>query len=136
MQLHQPKASKYLPWTPAPRWTSELRYDLVRDGRILNNTFVSAALECNLRQNHIYAAGNTETETPSYTLLNLAAGTDFRTNGHRRASLYLTANNIFNRAYQNHLSRLKYLETDPSNPHKGIFNMGRNIGVKFVVYLF
>ena len=136
VQLHQPKASKYLPWTPAPRWTSELRYDLIRDGRILNNTFVSAALECNLRQNHIYAAGNTETETPSYTLLNLAAGTDFRTNGHRRASLYLTANNIFNRAYQNHLSRLKYLETDPSNPHKGIFNMGRNIGVKFVVYLF
>lgn len=136
VQLHQPHESKYLPWTPAPRWTSDLRYDLVRDGNVLNNTYVAVSLECNLRQNHFYAAENTETATPSYTLVNLSAGTDFRNKKRKWASLYLTANNIFNRAYQNHLSRLKYVEENPVNGRRGIFNMGRNLGVKLVVYLF
>lgn len=136
VQLHQPHESKYLPWTPAPRWTSDLRYDLVRDGNVLNNTYVAVSLECNLRQNHFYAAENTETATPSYTLVNLSAGTDFRNKKRKWASLYLTANNIFNRAYQNHLSRLKYVEENPVNGRRGIFNMGRNFGAKLVVYLF
>lgn len=136
VQLHQPRESKYLPWTPAPRWTSELKYDIVRDGNVLNNTYVAASLECNFRQNHYYAAENTETATPSYTLVNLAAGTDFRSKGRKWASLYLTANNIFDRAYQNHLNRLKYLEENPANGRRGIFNMGRNFGAKLVVYLF
>lgn len=136
VQLHQPHESKYLPWTPAPRWTSDLRYDLVRDGNVLNNTYVAVSLECNLRQNHFYAAENTETATPSYTLVNLSAGTDFRNKKRKWASLYLTANNIFNRAYQNHLSRLKYIEENPVNGRRGIFNMGRNFGAKLVVYLF
>ena len=135
IQLNQPRESKYLPWTPAPRWNSELRYDLVRDGQLLNNTYVSASMECNLRQNHFYAANDTETATPSYTLVNFSAGTDLRFNGHRRASLYLTANNIFNRAYQNHLSRLKYIGADPTTGQKGLFNMGRNFGVKLVLYV-
>ena len=135
VQLNQPRESKYLPWTPAPRWNSELRYDLVRDGQLLNNTYVSASMECNLRQNHFYAANDTETATPSYTLVNFSAGTDLRINGHRRASLYLTANNIFNRAYQNHLSRLKYIGADPTTGQKGLFNMGRNFGVKLVLYV-
>lgn len=33
VQLHQPREAKYLPFTPAPRWTSDLRYDIVRDGK-------------------------------------------------------------------------------------------------------
>lgn len=41
VQLHQPSESRYLPFTPAPRWTSDLRYDIIRDGRVLNNTYVS-----------------------------------------------------------------------------------------------
>ena len=126
-QLHQPEESRWLPFTPAPRWTSDLRYDIIRDGRLLNNTFVSLGLECYLRQNNVHTANDTETATPSYTLLNLTAGTDIRVRGRRIASLYLTGNNLTNRAYQSHLSRLKYADGP------GICNRGRSFGVKLLV---
>ena len=126
--LHQPEDARWLPFTPAPRWTSDLRYDIVRDGlHWLNNTYVSVGLECYLRQNHVHTANNTETATPSYTLLNLSAGTDLRLNGRRLCSLYLTASNLFDRAYASHLSRLKYAEDGP------VCNMGRNVGIKVIV---
>ena len=133
IQLHQPKESKYLPFTPAPRWDSDLRYDFIRDGKTFNNTYLSISMECDLRQNHFYAADNTETATPSYTLFNLAAGTDIRNKGKKLASIYLTCNNIFDKAYQSHLSRLKYITSTPDNGHPGIYNMGRNIGIKVLV---
>ncbi|WP_306306348.1 TonB-dependent receptor [Segatella albensis] len=135
VQLHQPEESKYLPWTPAPRWNSELKYDIVRDGKVFNNTYVAAELECNLKQNHFYALNNTETATPSYTLVNLSAGTDLKFNGKRRMSIFLTANNLFDRAYQSHLSRLKYIGFNEQTGRQGLWNMGRNVGVKMCFYI-
>lgn len=129
------KESKYLPWTPAPRWNSELKYDIVRDGKVFNNTYVAAELECDLKQNHFYALNNTETATPSYTLVNLSAGTDLKFNGKRRMSIFLTANNLFDRAYQSHLSRLKYIGVNEQTGRQGLWNMGRNIGVKMLFYI-
>ncbi len=127
-QLHQPDDARYLPFTPAPRWTSDLRYDIIRDGQQwLNNTYVSAGLECYLRQSHVHTANQTETATPSYTLFNLAAGTDIQHRGRRLCSLFITAQNLFDRAYTSHLSRLKYAEGGP------ICNMGRNVSVKLTV---
>lgn len=133
VQLHQPDDSKYLPFTPAPRWNSELRYDFIRDGKCLNNTYASVSTECDLRQNHFYAANNTETATPSYTLLNAAVGTDIMHSGHKVLSIFLTANNITDRAYQSHLSRLKYTGLNPVTGREGVYNMGRNFGVKVLV---
>lgn len=127
VQLHQSEDSRYLPFTPAPRWTSDIRYDIIRDGQVLNNTYVSLGLECYLRQSHAHTANGTETATPSYTLLNLSAGTDVRWHGRRVASVFLSATNLFDRAYQSHLSRLKYAEGP------GVCNMGRNIGVKVLI---
>ena len=75
-------------------------------------------------QDHIHSIHNTETRTPSYTLWNASAGTDIHIRGKKLLSVALTAQNIFNRAYQHHLSRLK---------EAGIYNMGRNIGVKVAV---
>jgi len=135
VQLHQPKESKYLPYTPAPRWTSDLRYDLIRDGKTADNTYVAVQMECNLRQDHFYALNGTETATPSYTLFNILAGSDFRMHGRKIASLYLSCNNVFDRIYQSHLSRLKYLDASPDNGRQGIYNMGRNITMKLVVPL-
>ena len=135
VQLHQPKESKYLPYTPAPRWTSDLRYDLIRDGKTADNTYVAVQMECNLHQDHFYALNGTETATPSYTLFNILAGSDFRLHGRKIASLYLSCNNIFDRIYQSHLSRLKYLDASPDNGRQGIYNMGRNITMKLVVPL-
>ena len=127
VQLHQPSDSRYLPFTPTPRWTSDLRYDVIRDGQILNNTYVSIGLECYLRQSHVHTANGTETATPSYTLFNLSAGTDVKWHGRKVASVFLNATNLFDRVYQSHLSRLKYA----GGP--GICNMGRNIGVKVLI---
>lgn len=127
VQLHQSSDSHYLPFIPAPRWTSDLRYDLIRDGRVLDNTYVSIGLECYLRQCHAHIAHATETETPSYTLLNLSAGTDLKYHGRKVASVFLNAANLLDRAYQSHLSRLKYAEGP------GICNMGRNVGIKVLI---
>ena len=126
-QLNQPEESRWLPFTPAPRWNSNLRYDIIRDGRTLTNTFVSLGLECYLRQNHAHTAYGTETPTPSYTLLNLTAGTDLRWHHRTIASIYLSATNLTNRAYQSHLSRLKYADGP------GICNMGRSFRIKILI---
>ncbi len=128
VQLHQAADARYLPFTPAPRWTSDLRYDIVRDGRhCLNNTYVSAGMECYLRQTHVHTANETETATPSYTLFNMSAGTDVLLHGRRLCSLFLTVQNLFDRSYTSHLSRLKYAEGGP------VHNMGRNISVKLTM---
>lgn len=134
VQLHQPDSTKYLPMTPAPRFTSNLRYDLIRDGKaLLNNTYISFGVETDLKQNHVYSAYGTETETPSYTLLNMAVGTDFRKNGRRVATLILSGNNLTDKAYQNHLSRLKYADANEVTGRTGVYNMGRNFGIKLQV---
>ena len=126
-QLNQPEESRWLPFTPAPRWNSNLRYDIIRDGRTLTNTFVSLGVECFLRQCYVHTAYHTETATPSYTLLNMTAGTDIRWHRRTIASVYLSATNLTDRAYQSHLSRLKYADTP------GICNMGRSFGVKVLI---
>ncbi len=132
-QLNQPDSTKYLPMTPAPRFTSDLRYDLIRHGKSLNNTYLSLGLETNLKQDHVYSAYGTETATPSYTLLNMAFGTDFMKSGRRIATLVLTANNLTDKAYQNHLSRLRYADVNQVTGRQGVFNMGRSFGIKLQI---
>ena len=149
-QLHQSDEHiKYLPYTPAPRWTSEVKWELAHHshptmgyhshhthhskGLSADNLYVAAGLECYLAQHHIYSADDTETPTPSYTLVNLSAGTDLTWNGHKFAELYVTADNLLNRAYQNHLSRLKYSDINRVTGRQGVYNMGRNVTFKLVI---
>lgn len=135
IQLHQPDSTKYLPFTPAPKWTSDVRFDLIRHGKTLNNTYISFGLEHYWKQDKYYSAFGTETETPSYTLLNAGLGTDFVHKGRTWASLYLMANNLTNKAYQNHLSRLKYTDINALTGRQGVYNMGRNFGIKLLIPL-
>ena len=79
--------------------------------------------------------GNTETMTPAYTLLNLSAGTELFLNGKKRAEIYIIGNNLTNKAYQNHLSRLKYTDVNPVTGRQGIYNMGRNVLLKVIIPL-
>ena len=149
-QLHQSDEHiKYLPYTPAPRWTSEVKWELAHHshptmgyhshhthhskGLSADNLYVAAGLECYLAQHHIYSADDTETPTPSYTLVNLSAGTDLTWNGRKFAELYVTADNLLNRAYQNHLSRLKYADINRVTGRQGVYNMGRNVTFKLVI---
>ena len=151
--LHQSADTKYLPFTPAPHWSSELKWELFhhthstvsphamheyrhahpKNGVALNNLYIAAGLDSYLKQTHIYRADDTETETPGYALLNLSAGTDIQFNGKKLAELYVTADNLLNKAYQNHLSRLKYADENVVTGRRGIYNMGRNITFKVVV---
>jgi iron complex outermembrane receptor protein len=135
VQKDQPRESKYLPMTPAPRWTSDLKYDFIRHGRTFNNLFARIGTDVNFRQNHYYAADNTETATPAYVLLNASVGTDVLVKGRKIMSIVLTGDNLTNKAYQSHLSRLKYADVNPVTGRQGIYNMGRNIGVKVMVPL-
>ena len=142
-QLNQPEETRYLPMTPAPRWISELKYELSHHSSLtsrhspirLCNAYVAAEMELNLAQNQYYKADDTETRTPAYALWNLSAGTDLHWKQRHVASLYLTVQNLFDRVYQNHLSRLKYLDYVSSDGRKGYANMGRNISVRLVVPL-
>ena len=149
-QLHQSDEHiKYLPYTPAPRWTSEVKWELAHHshptmgyhshhthhskGLSADNLYIAAGLECYLAQHHIYSTDDTETPTPSYTLVNLSAGTDLTWNGRKFAELYVTADNLLNRAYQNHLSRLKYADINRVTGRQGVYNMGRNVTFKLVI---
>jgi iron complex outermembrane receptor protein len=102
---------------------------------VLNNAYVALGLECYLRQNHYYKAEQTETATPSYTLVNFSAGTDVMIKKKKVAEVYVTADNLFNRAYQSHLSRLKYTDINVATGRMGVYNMGRNVVMKVVVPL-
>lgn len=145
--------TKYLPFTPAPHWTSELKWELFhhahstvsshamheyrhahpKGGLALNNLYIAAGLDGYLKQTHIYSADDTETETPGYALISLSAGTDIQLHNKKVAELYITADNLLNKAYQNHLSRLKYADVNTVTGRRGVYNMGRNITFKVVV---
>jgi iron complex outermembrane receptor protein len=147
-QMHASDDTKYLPFTPAPRWTSELKWELFHHSHstvnhhhtgndihrsLFNNLFLAAGLDCYLKQSNIYSADDTETVTPGYALLSLSAGTDIQVKGKKIAELYITADNLLDKAYQNHLSRLKYTDENVVTGRRGVYNMGRNITFKIVV---
>ncbi len=130
--VQQPDSMKYLPFTPAPKWISTLRADIDLHSRILNNIFCSIGFDYNLAQNKIFLAYNTETATPSYFLLNASCGTDILL-GKQKISVYFTGDNLTDVAYQSHLSRLKYAPENFATGRTGVFNMGRNFSLKFVI---
>ena len=140
--------TKYLPFTPAPKWSSELKWELSHHSHptvahhhttdaahhsLLNNLYIAASLDCYLKQTNIYNDGDTETPTPGYALFSLSAGSDIQVKGRKIAEFYITADNLFNLAYQNHLSRLKYANENVITGRRGVYNMGRNINFKVVV---
>ena len=133
-QMNASEEARYLPMTPAPRWTSELKYEITHHGHTtFNNAYVAIGLDCNLAQNHYYKVDDTETRTPAYALLSLSAGTDLNIHKKKVAELYITADNLLDCAYQNHLSRLKYGDINNATGRQGVFNMGRNIVFKAII---
>ncbi|OWP61597.1 TonB-dependent receptor [Hymenobacter amundsenii] len=137
VQFDQPAGQQYLPFIPADRLQSELRVNFRKvGGSRLRNLYGRGAVEHNFQQNRIFSAFDTETRTPGYTLVNLGLGSEVVSAKDRTLfSLYLTLNNVFNVAYQNHLSRLKYTAVNEATGRQGVFNMGRNLSVKLIVPL-
>ena len=131
MQLHQPDEAKNLPMMPAPKWTCDVRYEFPDFAKgHCRRTFLAFGSELNFRQNKFYAVDDTETATPSYALFNLSAGMDLHVFGHNCIELTLSCQNLFDKVYQPHLSRLKYVDTNSALGRQGISAMGRNFCIK------
>ena len=134
IQFDQPDEAKNLPMMPAPKWTSDIRYEFPNFAKNhCRRTFLAFGMEYNFRQNKFYAVDNTETATPSYALFNLSAGMDLHIFGHNCIELTFSCQNLFNKAYQPHLSRLKYVDTGSLTGRQGISAMGRNFCFKVSV---
>ncbi|MCW3086510.1 MAG: TonB-dependent receptor plug [Bacteroidetes bacterium] len=134
-QKHQPDSTKYLPFTPAPKIQSELRADIKKLGKVMTNAYVKVEAENYFEQNHFYSAYGTETKTPGYTLFNVGIGGTIISKDRTICSIYISANNITDVAYQSHLSRLKYEDMNNVTGRTGVYNMGRNISFKLMVPL-
>ncbi len=103
---------EYLPYMPAQKLKPEIRYDGSRENGSSFYGFVNTELV--LDKNEV---NSEESATMGYTLLNAGAGISFST-ARARYRLNLSASNLLNEAYYDHLSRLKNF---------GFLNMGRNV---------
>jgi iron complex outermembrane recepter protein len=130
---NQPDSTRYLPFTPAPKWISTIRFDFDHTGKWLKNTYFSMGIEHDFKQTNIYSAYNTETTTNAYTLINAGMGTEVIWKKHTLFSVFVNGTNLADVAYQSHLSRLKYAPENVVTGRMGVFNMGRNISFKLVV---
>jgi iron complex outermembrane recepter protein len=133
VQKNQPDSTKYLPLTPAPKLLTGLKVDIKKVSTNIRNAYIKFDMENYFRQDKYYAAFGTETSTPGYILMNMGIGSDFINKKKTLFSLYISANNLANVAYQSHLSRLKYEAVNYSSGRTGVFNMGRNISFKVIV---
>lgn len=132
--LENNDTSKYLPFIPAARLQSELRATLLGKGRKVSNLFFRLEFSHFFEQGRVLLENRTETTTPGYSLWNSGLGTDIKNaKGSTLFSFYFTVANIFDKAYQNNLSRLKYAAVNATTGRPGVYNMGRNFSFKVVV---
>lgn len=109
----QSVGSEFLPLIPANKWSSSLKTEF-NETKWLKESFVLLNVDYFLKQSNI---GTFETKTNDYALLNFALGGTIKFK-EVAMDLHLNCNNVLNRNYVSHLSRLK---------SDGIPNMGRNI---------
>lgn len=128
--------SRFLPFMPAPKLLTEFRGDFRKINTTIKNAYIKLEIDNTFKQNQVFTAFQTETETPGYLLLNLGMGSEFYNKKNKQIfALYFTASNLTDVAYQNHLSRLKYAAENLATGRKGVFNMGRNFGIKLNIPL-
>lgn len=127
--------SKNIPLVPAARLINEVKIDFLQKGKTLKNGFMKIELDNTFEQNNPFTGFNTETATPGYTLVNAGIGADIIGKGKTLFTVLFAANNIGDKAYQNHLSRLKYAPVNLATGRSGVFNMGRNFSIKLNVPL-
>ncbi|MDX1761869.1 MAG: TonB-dependent receptor [Christiangramia sp.] len=104
----------YLPLIPANSWTNTFRVEFESIAKNLVSSYSFLKLRSVFDQNN---PGNFETDTPGYSLLSAGIGTGLKVDRFL-IDLRLSGNNLLNKSYISHLSRLK---------PDGIENIGRNI---------
>jgi iron complex outermembrane recepter protein len=125
--------TRNVPFIPAARWSSEIKTALFSKARNFKHTIFTVEAVNYFRQNDPFTSYGTETATPGYMLLNAGFSTDVHSSKRKLFSIYILGNNVLDKAYQNHLSRLKYSDENPVTGRMGVFNMGRNFMIKLNV---
>ncbi len=129
-------STKYLPFIPPVHYVTDLRATFGKKIGALDHIFAKIEMVMYAAQNRVFSAYGTETPTPGYTLFNAGFGTDITTRkGKTICTLSIMGNNLTDLNYQDHLSRLKYFGYNYLNGKTGMFNMGRNFGIKLVIPL-
>jgi iron complex outermembrane receptor protein len=139
---NQTDSTQHVPWTPAPRLTSDLKFNLAdRNTSIFRHIYIKLGLAHYWAQNDIYSANLTEFPSVAYTLFNAGIGTSFvnRKTSRTICMFYFNVTNLTNLAYYDHTSRPQYFlayngvsPVQVTSPTQGIYNMGRNFGFKLV----
>lgn len=132
---HAIDGSRNVPGVPAARYLSQLKGNFLPKGKSIRNLYASLESDYTFKQGDAFTGYNTETETPSYWLINASIGTDFVRKGKTLFTVNLSANNLTDVAYQNHLNRLKYTAVNNVTGRQGVFNVGRNFAVKLNIPL-
>jgi iron complex outermembrane receptor protein len=127
--------TKNIPFIPAARLFTDLGINLYSKGKTIRNLHFSLESDYTFKQDHPFTGFNTETATGDYWLINAGIGTDVMSHGKTICTVYFTGNNLGDVAYQNHLSRLKYTAVNNVTGRTGVFNMGRNFGIKLNIPL-
>ncbi len=109
----------YLPFIPATKFAMEVELQR-RKWNIWRDLYFRTGIDYAFPQDH---TSRFETSTEGYVLFNVGLGGNI-ISGNQLISLDLTANNLFNKTYYDHLSTLKPL---------GIYNMGRNISLSLKI---
>lgn len=133
-QQNQTDSTRYLPFIPAPKYRAVLKAEFKKAGNYLSGVYAKVGLDYYFAQNKIFAAYGTETSTSAYSLLSVGLGANIKVNGKKDfASIFISAENLANVAYQSHLSRLKYAPQNVLTGRNGVYNMGRNVSMKLVI---
>jgi iron complex outermembrane receptor protein len=106
------KNGDYLPLIPANKLSNEFRIEFGKNKKI-SHKFASINFESNFSQKNV---SEFETITAGYNLVNINTGGRIKLKT-SDVMINLSLNNVFNKSYISHLSRLK---------NDGILNMGRN----------
>ena len=127
--------TKDVPFIPAAQFITGLKGNFLSKGRSARNLYLGIESDYTFKQTHPFTGYNTETATGDYWLVDITAGTDIVRNNKTLFSIHLAAMNIGDVAYQNHLNRLKYAAVNNVTGREGVFDMGRNFGIKVNVPL-
>jgi len=133
IQQHQGDSTKYLPYSPPQKLLSYLRLSCKKIGSALTNAFFRVGIDDYFNQDKFYYKFGDETKTPGYVLLNAGIGADISNGRKTLFTVYLSGNNLTDKAYQSNMSRLKYTDVNNVTGRTGVYNMGRNFSFKLII---
>lgn len=128
---------EYLPMIPPLKLHSRPSYKFTPAEGFVASVTPYFEMDYSARQKRFFGLGGTETFTAAYTLFNIGAQTELNIGDSQTASFAIGVNNVFDKAYQSHLNRLKYFEyyAVSTSGHYGIYDMGRNVVFKLIISL-